>query len=269
MGEIISASVAIDGSDKGEEAAVVENKKEDGSAVVVEQKKEGESGEEVVENKKEGEAGEGADPAHPADALKDKELPKPDKTEQQQDLEKATGLDLDPYSEEFQREGKLSEKSYKELEERGLKPATVNTIIKGLQAAAHEHLRDLAETVGGTDNYNAIMAWGKGALTDDEKFAAVKVLTAGGAEGKVFLQGLQARFKEANGSPPKKRSGGGGGPQADVFESRGEQAAAMRDPRYKSNAKYRDSVIAKSLRSFGAAGSKKRTKSNRRPKAKR
>lgn len=265
MGEVVSASVAIDGSGKAAEVKAEE---------VVVQPKAGEAGEVVVEEKVGGEAEVVEEPKHPAQALKDAEPVKPPKTEQQQDLEARTGLDLDPYSEEWHRDGKLSEKSYGELEAAGLSKKTVNTIIRGLQADAVSQLREIAEVVGGDANYNRIMTWAKGVLTDGEKHAAVAAMTGGGDGAKVFLQGLQARFVEANGSAPRKRSGGGGGPKDDVFESRADQAKAMGDPRYRSDAKYRDGVVSKSIRSFAESGSKKRTKaspksSRRAPKAKR
>lgn len=252
MGEVVKASVAIDGSSKASPAPEAEVKT---AEVVVAKEAVKVDGEQAVV-----EADENEEPKHPAEALKDAEVAKPEKGEVQQDLETRTGLDLDPYSEEFQANGKLSEKSYKELEAAGLKPKTVDTIIRGLQADATNQLREVAQSVGGEVQYNAIMTWAKGALTDSEKHAAVAAISGGGDGAKVFLQGLQAKFTEANGSPPQKRSGGGGGPKADVFESRAEQSKAMSDPRYRRDAKYRDEVVSKSLRSFSSASTKKRAK---------
>lgn len=205
-----------------------------------------------------------AAPANPADLTKSPVAEKPlgdTKSEAQQAAETATGLDLTPFTEEFHANGKLSEDSYKALEAKGFSRATTDTYIRGVQAEVTGRLTSLAETVGGVENYNAILSWGKTGLSDAEKAEAVKMLSGTNVDtAKTYLAGLQARFTKANGSTPSVIAGGGGAPTADVFETRADQAAAMRDPRYKSDAKYRQGVIDKSVRSFTAKDAKKRAK---------
>ena len=215
----------------------------------------------------------------PKEASKE-EAPKPEgeagaKSEDQQNVEKATGLDLTPYAQEWDSTGKLSDKSYSDLEKGGLSREVVDTYIEGLRARVTARLNSYAEAVGGVENYNAILNWGKTGLTEGERAEAVKVLSGTNADAaKLFLAGLQAKFVQANGRVPGKIAGGGAAPAADVFSSRAEQAKAMRDPRYKTDPAYRDEIAQKSIRSFGSGAQKKRVKkaapnSRRRHRAKR
>ncbi|HEY0883549.1 MAG TPA: hypothetical protein VGD87_18580 [Archangium sp.] len=277
MGEVVKATVAIGGG-KPEAAP----SQDDANT-----KKPVETGAAEETTK---EAPEGGDQPKPIADLK--EAPKPEgeaegaegtegfkptgeKSAEQVQAEKAVGFDLTKYSNEFAETGKLSEESYVELEQRGITRETVDTYKAGMEAKAHLRHVSLAEHVGGVDSYNAIIAWGAKNLSEDEKTAAVKALAYGSIEsGGTYLQGLKARMEKAVGRVPGKRSEGGGSPAPDVFASRADQAKAMRDPRYRTDAKYRDEITRKSIRSFGTP-TKKRTKtvakapSRRAPKGKR
>lgn len=183
------------------------------------------------------------------------------KSAEQQEAEKATGLDLTKFSDEFATNGKLSDESYKELEAKGFPRDVVDTYAEGVVARRDARLATLAESVGGVDNYNAVMKWGSGKLTEAEKVKAVELLSGKDAEAaKTYLAGLHARFVKENGKAPGKVSGGGSPSGAKVFASRSEQAAAMRDPRYGKDRAYTREVEAMSIRSFSTKNAKKRTK---------
>lgn len=185
----------------------------------------------------------------------------PAKGEDQIAAEKSVGFDLTKYSDEYASGGALSDESYKELEAKGFSRDTVDTFVEGVKAKAQVRADTLASAVGGVDNYNAIITWGKSALTDAEKAQAVKALSNPDAEfAKTYLTGLNARFVKEHGKAPGKMSGGGGPSPEEVFKDRSEQAKAMADPRYSKDPKYRNEVIQKSMRSFRASGAKKRTK---------
>lgn len=188
----------------------------------------------------------------------------PAKTEAQIRAEVIAGIDLSSMSSEWVANGgKLSDASYKSLEEKGIPRAMADTFARGVQAQVTERLTDLASTVGGVERYNEILTWGKANLSDTEKVEAVKVLSEGTPDAaKTYLKGLQARFVEQHGKPPSKTSGsGGGGASENLFKSRSEQAAAMRDPRYRTDPKYRREVERKSIASFGKR-TRSRTKMN-------
>lgn len=225
----------------------------------------------VVEGKPEGEENKEAVNAAAELSKKPEEAPK---TDAQLQAEQATGFDLTPFSDEFTTTGKLSDESYKKLEEKGFTRGTVDTYIAGVQAQVERRNNALASTVGGVDNYNAIIKWGAGVLTEAEKVQAVKLLSGSDeAAATTYLAGLNARFVKEVGKDPSKRSGGGGSSASDVFASRAEQMKAMRDPRYHTDPKYRAEVTEKSIRSFSSKKAKKRSKtvarnSTRRARAK-
>lgn len=248
-GGAITVSVPLDGA---KAAPVDPNAKPvDAAAVVAEAPKEGA-----------GPATEVAAPVNPNELTpKPVEQPVAGKTEEQQRAEAATGLDLAPFSAEFQRDGKLSDASYKALEAKGFTKQIADTYIAGVQAQVTARLTDLSSAVGGVDSYNAIMEWGKSGLSEGEKAEAVRTLSGGTSDSaKTYLMGLQARFVAANGKVPGKIAGGGSQPSEDIFASRTDQAKAMRDPRYKSDAKYRDEVTQKSIRSFGGKNATVKTR---------
>jgi hypothetical protein len=195
-----------------------------------------------------------------------------EKPAEQVRAEAATGLDLTPFAREFNTSGKLSDESYAKLAEKGFTREIADTYIAGVQARAAAHHTALSQAVGGVDSWNAIMTWGKDNLSDAEKAETVRALsnTNNVDAAKTYLLGLQARFVAANGKVPGKIAGGGAAPQGDVFTSRQEQAKAMKDPRYKTDAAYRNEVAQKSIRSFGK-GTKARAKTTTRraPKGKR
>lgn len=198
-------------------------------------------------------------PKNPAEALK--ETPEGAKPVAQQEAEQATGLDLGKFSDEVISTGKLSDESYKELEGKGYGRPFVDTYIAGLQAQQTARLTALSEAVGGVDNYNALITWGGASLSNEEKATAVAMLSGKDVEAaKTYLVGLNTRFVKENGKAPGKTSGGGGASPEKVFKSRSEQAAAMRDPRYHTDAKYRAEVTEMSIRSFSSKSAKKRSK---------
>lgn len=268
---VIKATVALDGSAKGvaeqQHRGVAQAK-----AGEAEQKPGGEVAEKPLEGEQQVVEKEGGDEAAHPSALNEKPLEgeqglqKPgEKTEEQKAAEAATGLDLTPFSDEYAATGKISDESYAKLAEKGITRATADTYVAGLKAQVNARLNSLAEAVGGVDNYNALIKWGAGSLSEAEKAEAVKVLSSGGIEGaQTYLQGLNAKYVKANGKTPGKNSAGGGSPAPDVFANRQEQAAAMRDPKYRSDAKYRREVEAKSLRSFGTK-TRSRTKKKSSP----
>lgn len=216
---------------------------------------------------KENESSSSEAPLDPGAALKkpEGEAAKPgageQKSEAQLQAEAATGLDLTPFSDEFIEKGALSEESYAKLATKGISKETADTYIAGVRAQADARNVALSSLVGGVDNFNAVIKWGAGALSEAEKAEAVKFLSGKDeSAAKTFFMGLNARFEKEVGRDPGKRSGGGGSAAEDVFKNRAEQAAAMRDPRYQNDRAYRSGVMEKSIRSFSDKSAKKRTR---------
>lgn len=143
-------------------------------------------------------------------------------------------------AEEFQRDGKLSDKSYKALSELGYDRETVDTYLDGIRYRAQQ----LFSRVGGEENYRAMIEWGLKNLSEAEQEAFDKALSASEAERTLALDGLYRRFMDAKGpkfirpSAADSGSGGHGG-----FRSRAEFLSAMKDPRYETDPAYREYIM--------------------------
>ena len=167
------------------------------------------------------------------------------------------GLDFDALAQEVATSGSLSEDSLKALEAKGLSRTTVNTYIEGQKALAKQTRDSLASVAGSEENLTKMIAWGSQNFSADEQEAFNSAVTSGNlALAKMAVSDLRTRFTTAVGAPGKRvegsPSGGSGG--AAPFANTAEMTAAMRDPRYSKDAKYRADVmkrVAASPRFFG------------------
>lgn len=158
------------------------------------------------------------------------------------------GVDLNALSQEFMAKGVLSEETYRGLAEKGFTRQVVDTYIDGQQAIAREYVNGLAAHAGGEQALDAMMRWAGTGLTASERTAYNKALASSDLDtAKLALDGLKAKYTAANGSPGKRVNGAAAavarGPQP--FEHADELTNAMRDRRYKTDAKYRKSVDAR------------------------
>ena len=94
-------------------------------------------------------------------------------------------FDMTALAEEFQKDGKLSEESYKELEESGFSRELVDTYIRGVQSAAaeagelaKEHVDAIIAEVGGLEKFEAVMKWADGKLSQEDKEQIARILKA-------------------------------------------------------------------------------------------
>ena len=156
------------------------------------------------------------------------------------------GLDMSEFTTEFDKDGKLSDASYAKLAKGGLDKGFVDSFIAGQQALQQQFVSSVHETVGGTEAFAKVQNWARANLTPGEAAAFNSVMEKGDLEtSKLAVRGLQARFEAANGSEPSLIGGASSAPAAPGFESTAQVTAAMRDPRYRSDPAYRNSVIAK------------------------
>ena len=151
-----------------------------------------------------------------------------------------------PYFEEFAKDGKLSDESFKALEAKGISKSMVDQFIAGQQAneaAADAEVSKVLESVGGQDAYKSMIEWAGTNIPLSEIQAYDKAVTSGDpAAARLAVAGLHAQFVKAEGSPANLLRGG---PAAGVkaFDSTAQVTAAMRDPRYKSDPAYRQEVM--------------------------
>ena len=172
-------------------------------------------------------------------------------------------FDMTALAEEFQKDGKLSEESYKELEENGFSRELVDTYIRGVQSAAteagelaKEHVDAIIAEVGGLEKFEAVMKWADGKLSQEEKDAYNKAATGSDpVVARLVVQGLVSRYEREYGHTPTLMKGGktsmvdGTASGSEGFPDRSSMIQAMRDPRYGNDPEYTRSVESRVLRS--------------------
>jgi hypothetical protein len=166
-----------------------------------------------------------------------------------QAAEKATGLNLNSYYDEYAEKGELSEKTYEDLAKSGLSKDLVDSYIKGQKAIADQTTQAAYNSVGGQESYQKMMEWATKTLPEAEIKTFNKTMDSGDAnQVHLAIQGMNARYKETNFSEPNLLKGEAA-PATDVFRSTAEIVRAMQDPRYKEDTAYQKDVAAKLDRS--------------------
>lgn len=190
------------------------------------------------------------------------ETPKPDEGEKKEGEQKPAEAvatdsvipetDLKNYTDEFEKNGDLSEETVKAIVEKHKLPrALVDNYVAGLKAqrgaAVAEFESKLVGTVGGRENYDAMAAWARENLDESERQAFDAVVTSGNEGQAAFaIQGLYARFTAAEGQAPSRTiHGASRGPSVAPFRSMQEAVAAVKDPRYAKDPAYRADVQAR------------------------
>lgn len=181
----------------------------------------------------------------PKDAPKDGlEVPKdadPEKAVEQ------AGLDMDALAQEYTENGntltdetlaKLSETDYVQAMAKAMGVEAKDLItdyIAGQQALSQSFEADIKSSVGGADEYNAMVQWAAQGGLDQAGIDAFNAAVAGDAHtAKLAVQGLHAQYKSANPtSDPKTNVKTAAAPaQTGGFKSLNDMMKAQADPRY-------------------------------------
>jgi len=173
-----------------------------------------------------------------------KEEPLPLKLEELKPEEKPP-VTWESIEDEFKATGDVSEESVQaivnllKLPSRNFVDAHI-AYLKSQRASAQAKAQEIA---GGTEQYNAVIKWGHTNLSKPEKDALNQALASPGWE--LAWTGLVTKFKAAN-TDSGNRMGtnpvGTGDDTAEVFSEQREMTAAISDPRYRTDPKYRDAV---------------------------
>jgi hypothetical protein len=151
---------------------------------------------------------------------------------------------------EYETDNKLSEASLKALEAVGYSRGFVKSFINGQEALAQTYVAQIQAYAGGAEKFQAIVAH----MTANSPDAVVALEKAIGEQDLAGIKtlinlGMASRTKKFGKSPERsvtKRAPASGpkaapqGPKG--FESQREMVAAMTDPRYSSDSKYRSEV---------------------------
>lgn len=162
-----------------------------------------------------------------------------------EDASKVIGPEaLDDYVQEFRRDGSLSEKSYKTLEQMGFGKQVVDAYIEGQKAVAEKQAEAVYTTVGGRESFQKVIEWASSSLGADEVEAFNSIMSSGDPKAATFaVKNLAARF-EAENRTPSRIEGKPTGAQIG-FRSTSEMVSAMSDPRYQNDPAFRQEVIRK------------------------
>lgn len=136
----------------------------------------------------------------------------------------------------FENDGKLSEETYKKLEEIGLPRDLVDGYAAGQQALLQTEEAQIKSVAG--NDYDAMAEWANEHLPPEEIEAFDEAVTGGTVQqAKLAVQGLYARYQNDTGAKPKLTQGAVAGSSTMPFRSMQELARAQADPRYRSGDK--------------------------------
>lgn len=164
--------------------------------------------------------------------------------EEAKTVEEPKSRDFTKYSEEWADKGELSEDSFKELAEMGIPKEVVNRYIEGVEAVQTRQVSEVYNSVGGEDNYKAMVEWASGNLSKEEVDAYDKLVTGNDVTSvRLAAKGLWAQYVAQNGKAPKL-IGGSQSVSGSVspFRSTAEVVSAMADSRYANDPAYRRDV---------------------------
>ncbi len=214
--------------------------------------------EDKEKSKEDGEAGKDKKAEDDADKSKDKDKKADDEGEKKVD-EAEFNKRLEAYTEEFTKNGKLSDDSIaKAAKEFNVSEEMVRTYVKGLGNNVQVQAQPFFDKFGGSENYGKFVNWAANNLDASEiELYDTLVNSNEPAKALTYLDTLKAKYEAAGNTSPRNllKEGGQGresGSEAAGFASTEEMVKAMSDPRYNTDVAYTKQVNIK----VGAMGRK-------------
>jgi hypothetical protein len=140
--------------------------------------------------------------------------------------------------------GGITEDQLKTMTAAGIPQEMVDTYMTGLQAIIAQQEAEVMTSVGGQEEYSAMMDWAAKTLSPEDQATHNRAVDAGDAEAaKMAIRGLHAQYKQATAGGPNMVTANApkfGG--LEPFEDRSQVTAAIRDHRYKTSPAYRAEV---------------------------
>jgi hypothetical protein len=205
----------------------------------------------------EGELGKtaGQDPA-PDNKQTDGDALTEDKTDALSDPEKAAKeaeaagkFDIQALNNEYQENGELSAESYKKLADAGFDQTTVDAFIEGQEAKLTLFANEVTGLVGGEQNYNTLVEWAGENLSEAEKLNFNRAIESQDmTKIPMVMDALKSRYEKVNGSVGTRtrvEAASAGNGTMGGYENKAQMTNDMRDPRYKTDAAFRKSVMDK------------------------
>lgn len=153
------------------------------------------------------------------------------------------GIDYSALSEEYSKNGSLSDEAYAELAKAGIPSHIVDAYINGQNAVVQQIRTRAFDIAGGEDEYGNMVRWAQANLTQGEIDSFNASLDTQDIDQVMFaVKGLASQYRSEMGKPPKLVTGETSGSSAGAFQSLAELTAAMADPRYAKDPAYRQAV---------------------------
>ena len=179
--------------------------------------------------------------------------PEAENADQARELVSSKGIDFDNLTQEFSAQGQLSDKSYKELADKGIPKETVDAYIQGQIALAEKYQSEVLSSIGGQEAYKEMTDWAKTNLTQGQLQAYNEAVASKNMDTvNLAVQGLKAQYDRANGQAPKRQlmgSTNSSGESIKPFMSRAQYVDAIKDVRYERDPAYRAEVVERLQRS--------------------
>lgn len=158
--------------------------------------------------------------------------------------EEPKSRDFSKYSEEWADKGELSEDSFKELAEMGIPKEVVNRYIEGVEAVQTRQVSEVYNSVGGEENYKAMVEWAANNLSKEEIDAYDSIVSEKDAtSARLAAKGIWSQYVAQNGKAPKLIGGSQSmSGSTSPFRSTAEVVKAMSDSRYSTDPAYRRDV---------------------------
>lgn len=173
--------------------------------------------------------------------------------------------DWNDWGQEIDTTGELSDSTRDMIRSKyQVDDSVIDMFMEGRKASVRKSYAKAADVVGGMDNLQGILSWASANYSADQRQAMNDGLL--GPQSELILKGLASDYAKANSAAvakanePKaqgtKVSGPVNGTDATPFAHQGEMYAAMNDPRFRSDAAYRNIVEKKMNATYQSRGGK-------------
>ena len=161
-------------------------------------------------------------------------------------------IDMVALTEEWTADGKLSDKSYNNLESAGVTREIADQFIEGRKAVGTQMGNTIRQSIGGDEIYSEMTKWAQANYSQDQLVAYNAAVQSGNMNtATMAAKALKSDYQNDTGMEGKTYGGkhidseGGG----DVFRSTAQVTTAMKDPRYEHDPAFRKDVLDKLDRS--------------------
>lgn len=165
---------------------------------------------------------------------------------------KKAGLDLNALSQKYWEKGALDDTDYQALDKAGHPKALVDQFIAGQEAILNARSQSVFTTVGGEDNYQAMIQWAGENLEPKEITAFNKAVNGTDMDSIMLaVKGLKAQYDGQVGFEPSTTVRAQSSPRSApvAYASIAEMQRDMADPKYQTDPAFRKQVEQKLARS--------------------